>query len=135
MAASRTINGRHVAQAVISVALAVILVAVTTLVRAGLSPFLGALSPFMLYVAAVLVAGLARGALCGVVVMIAGGAVAMRLFLMSGGATLPGAWISLILFWMVSGLVLATANELRVQLSVAMQRLTAVLEQRGRARS
>jgi K+-sensing histidine kinase KdpD len=135
MAASRTITGNPLRQTLISVALAAVLVTLTTLFRAVLSPHLGVLSPFMLYVAAVLAAGLMRGALCGLLVMIAGGAVAMRLFLVNDGATVPGAWMSLFLFWAVSGLVLATANELRVQLTVAMRRLSAVLQQDGRARS
>ena len=111
----------------ISVLTAAALVAGATLVRAALAPQLGALSPFMLYVAAVLVAGLARGPLCGVLVMLAGGACGLRFFLAAEGVGLTGSVTALMLFWGVSALVLATANELRVHIHETMRRLAAAL--------
>ena len=62
---------RKVLQAGISILVAAILVGIVTGIRIALNPYLGALSPFMLYVAAVLVAGLVRGPLCGALVMLA----------------------------------------------------------------
>lgn len=117
----------------ISLALAIVLVGVTTLMRAALTPALGALSPFMLYVAAVLVAGLVRGPLCGAMVMLGGGLVGFRLFLSHDGVTEPGSQLALMIFWGVSAPVLVTASELRVQLRTAMDRLTAALQRHGPA--
>ena len=117
----------------ISVVVAAVLVGATTMLRASLTPHLGALSPFMLYVAAVLVAGLARGPLCGALVMLGGGLVGFQLFLNHGGVHQPGAELALMIFWGVSAPVLVTANELRVQLGVAMARLTAALRRHGPA--
>ena len=75
----------------VSVLIAAALVGATTAVRLALTPYLGALSPFMLYVAAVLVAGLVRGPLCGALVMLGGGFVGLRLFLSPHGVAAPGA--------------------------------------------
>ena len=111
----------------VSVVFAAGLVAATTAARAAMTPYLGDLSPFMLYVAAVLVAGLVRGPLCGGLVMLGGGMVGLRLFLSPHGAAAPGAVLALMLFWGVSALVLVTANQLRVQLGVAMARLSEAL--------
>jgi K+-sensing histidine kinase KdpD len=119
-------------QAFISLVVAAALVAVATLARVALEPQLGALSPFMLYVAAVLAAGLIRGPLCGAMVMLAGGILGLRLFLMPHNAAPQGAIIALMIFWGVSAPVLVTANELRVQLREAMARLTAALQRSGR---
>ena len=119
-------------QLLISAAVAAGLVAATTVLRAALTPQLGALSPFMLYVAAVLVAGLLRGPFCGALVMLAGGLLGFRLFLNQGGVHTPGAELALMIFWGVSAPVLVVANELRVQLKVAMGRLTAALQRHGR---
>lgn len=116
----------------VSLLVAVALVALATGARAALSPQLGMCSPFMLYVAAVLVAALVRGPGCGVLVMLGGGALGLRLFASPQGQAAPGAMLSLILFWGVAALVLVTANELRVQLGAAMRRLSAALERNGR---
>ncbi len=132
MAASPRPSGNRALQALISLAVAAVLVGAATLVRLVLNGALGALSPFMLYVAAVLAAGLARGPFCGVLVMAAGGAIGWRLFLSPGGVIHPGAAPALLTFWAVSSLVLVTANELRVQLKVAMDRLASALERSGR---
>ena len=118
----------------ICVIVAAILVAIATGVRIALAPHLGTLSPFMLYVAAVLVAGLVRGPFCGVLVMLAGGALGLWLFLSPEGVLERGAILALLLFWVVSAPVLATASELRVQLSDAMARLTAALDRKGQNR-
>lgn len=118
-------------QAAISIAVAAILLGVTTLARVALTPQLGALSPFMLYVAAVLVAGLIRGPFCGGLVLLGGGIIGFRLFLSPHGVTQHGAVIALMIFWGVSAPVLVTANELRVQLGRAMARLSAALDRRG----
>ena len=119
-------------QTLVSVAVAAALVGITTFARAALSPQLGALSPFMLYVAAVLAAGLIRGPFCGALVMLAGGALGVRLFLMPHHAAAQGSMIALMIFWGVSAPVLVTANELRVQLRTAMARLSAALQRSGR---
>jgi K+-sensing histidine kinase KdpD len=119
-------------QALISVVVAATLLAATTLARAALTPQLGALSPFMLYVAAVLVAGLIRGPFCGALVLLGGGAIGFRLFLAPHGVAQQGAVIALMIFWGVSAPVLVTANELRVQLGRAMARLSAALDRSGR---
>jgi K+-sensing histidine kinase KdpD len=123
----RTPLARRLLAGLVSVALAAVLVAVTTLLRAALTPTLGVLSPFMLYVGAVLVAGLIRGPLCGALVMLGGGFVGFRLFLSPTGVAPPGAVVALMLFWGVSAPVLVTANELRVQLRSAMGRLSEAL--------
>lgn len=81
---------------------------------------------------AVLLAGLVRGPLCGAMVLLVGGAIGFRLFAVPDGVFRTGAVISLIIFWVVSAPVLATANELRVQLDDAMARLSAALERRGK---
>ena len=124
--------GRAVVGALISVAIAAVLVGAATLARAALTPQLGALSPFMLYVAAVLIAGLVRGPFCGALVLLAGGLVGFRLFLAPDGVPQRGAMIALMIFWGVSAPVLVTANELRVQLGRAMARLSAALDRNGR---
>ncbi len=117
-------------QALISILVATFLVAAATAARAALGPKLGALSPFMLYVAAVLVAGLVRGPVCGALVMLGGGAAGFTLFL--DGAAREGSVVALMIFWGVSAPVLVTANELRVQLGRAMARLSEALERRNR---
>jgi len=111
----------------VSALIAAALVAAATLVRAALSPQLGVLSPFMLYVAAVLVAGLARGPVCGLMVMAAAGFCGVRFFLAGEGAGFAGWITALMIFWGVSALVLATANELRVHIHDTMHRLAAAL--------
>jgi K+-sensing histidine kinase KdpD len=121
-------SANRAVQVLISVAVAALLVALATGLRAALAPYLGVLSPFMIYVAAVLLAGLIRGALCGALAMLAGGLVGYQLFLANGAAPPPGAVISLMLFWGVSAPVLVTANELRVQLGTAMRRLSEALK-------
>jgi len=133
MAGSSSPPGGFALQAAITVAVAAVLVGATTLLRAALTPQLGALSPFMLYVAAVLVAGLVRGPFCGALVMLASGLLGFRLFLSHHGVTEPGSVVALMIFWGVSAPVLVTANELRVQLKVAMQRLSAALQRNGPA--
>jgi K+-sensing histidine kinase KdpD len=125
--------GRRVAGLLLTVAVAAVLVGAATLVRAALTPHLGALSPFMLYVAAVLAAGLLRGPLCGALVMLGGGLVGFRLFLSHDGVITPGSELALMIFWGVSAPVLVTANELRVQLKSAMDRLSAALGRHGPA--
>lgn len=117
-------------QALLSAVVAAVLVALATLGRAALTPMLGGASPFMLYVAAVLAAGLIRGPLCGGLVMLAGGAVGLRLFLSPHGVATDGSIPALMLFWGVSAPVLVTANELRVQLGRAMAKLSAALQRR-----
>lgn len=134
MAGPRNRPGEILLQALINLAVAAVLVAAATGVRAALTPMLGALSPFMLYVGAVLVAGLMRGAFCGGLVMLGGGIVGTRLFLSHDGVVEPGAMIAVMVFWGVSAPVLVTANELRVQLGGAMARLSAALDRKtGRA--
>jgi K+-sensing histidine kinase KdpD len=132
MAKSMTPRRNLVLQTLLSVLVAALLVAVATAARAALEPQLGALSPFMLYVAAVLAAGLIRGPLCGALVMLAGGMLGLRLFLMPHHVESEGSMIALMIFWGVSAPVLVTANELRVQLKVAMARLSAALQRSGR---
>ena len=53
---------------------------------------------------------------------------------MTALATDPGAILALMLVWGVATPVLATASELRVQLSDAMARLTAALDRKGQNR-
>jgi len=112
---------------IISLGVAAALVGVATLARAALTPVLGPLSPFMLYVPAVLLAGLIRGPFCGAVVMFAAGVVGLQLFLFPNGAAATPSVVALMIFWGVSAPVLVTANELRVQLGAAMARLSAAL--------
>ena len=119
-------------QALLSLAVAVALVAAATAARVALAPQLGPLSPFMLYVAAVLAAGLIRGPLCGAMVMLAGGVLGVRLFLMPHHAEAQGSMVALMIFWGVSAPVLVVGNELRVQLGEAMARLSAALQRSGR---
>lgn len=126
--------GRRIVQGAICVVVAAVLLAVTTAARMALTPYLGSLSPFMLYVAAVLVAGLVRGPFCGLLVMLGGGALGMLLFLSPGGTPQSASVLALMLFWGVSAPVLATASELRVQLGDAMARLTAALDRKGQNR-
>jgi K+-sensing histidine kinase KdpD len=130
MAAGLTRKGNAVLGALITLAVAAALAAAATAARAALTPVLGALSPFMLYIAAVLAAGLIRGPLCGGLVMLAGGVLGFRLFLSANGVAAHGSVAALMIFWAVSTPVLITANELRVQLREAMARLSAALERR-----
>lgn len=125
--------GRNpVLEIIISLVVAAVLTGAATAARMALSPQLGALSPFMLYVAAVLVAGLVRGPLCGALVMLAGGVLGLRLFLMPHNTALDGSMVALMIFWGVSAPVLVTANELRVQLRTAMARLSEALQRSNR---
>ena len=133
MAKVATPRGMVILRGLISLGVAAALVGVATLARAALTPVLGPLSPFMLYVAAVLIAGLIRGPFCGAVVMAAGGVIGWRLFLAPNGAGATPSMVALMIFWGVSAPVLVTANELRVQLKVAMARLSAALRRNGRA--
>lgn len=113
-----------------AVALAVLLLGVTTGAQVALAHRVGGLSPFMLYVAAVLGAGLIHGPLCGTMVLLGGGLLGLTVVLPPNQ---PGSIPALLIFWMVAGGVLVTANELRVQLSVAMARLSAALERSDRS--
>lgn len=121
--------------AFISVFVAAVLLAVATAARAALTPQLGALSPFMLYVGAVLLAGLVRGAFCGALVMLGGGVLGLTLFLDHASVAQQGSIIALMIFWGVSAPVLVTANELRNQLRVSMARLSAALGRSDRGRT
>jgi K+-sensing histidine kinase KdpD len=132
MAKSPTRRRNSLLQVLTSIAVAGALVAAATAARAALEPQLGALSPFMLYVAAVLAAGLIRGPFCGAMVMLAGGVLGVRLFLMPHHTAPQGSIIALMIFWGVSAPVLVTANELRLQLDETMARLTAALQRSGR---
>lgn len=133
--ASRNPPGKIAIQALISILVAVVLVGAATLARAALGPKLGALSPFMLYVAAVLVAGLVRGPVCGALVMLGGGIAGFMLFLDPAVASRDGSVVALMIFWGVTAPVLVTANELRVQLGRAMARLSAALDRSDRIAS
>lgn len=126
--ATRVPPARIFLRALISIVVAVVLLGAATYVRAALGPRLGALSPFMLYVAAVLVAGLVRGPFCGALVMLGGGALGFTLFLNATAAPRDGSVVALMIFWGVTAPVLVTANELRVQLGGAMARLAAALD-------
>jgi K+-sensing histidine kinase KdpD len=119
-------------QLLITVVVAALLVAAATGLRAALAPHLGVLSPFMIYIAAVLAAGLIRGPLCGAIVMLGGGLIGYSLFLSPTGHAPTGSVLSLMLFWAVAAPVLVTANELRVQLRTAMNRLTEALRRGDR---
>ena len=134
MVDAETGRGRRALGLVMSVVIAAALLAVTTAVRMWLSPYLGGLSPFMLYVAAVLVAGLISGPLCGTLVMLAGGFLGFQLFLSPDGVAEKGSILALMMFWGVSAPVLATASELRTQLRDAMARLTAAIDRKGQDR-
>lgn len=129
--ATRKRPGQILVQALISILVAAVLVALATLARAALGPKLGGFSPFMLYVAAVLIAALVRGPFCGALVMLGGGLIGYSLFLTANGVALPGSVVALMIFWGVSAPVLVTGNELRVQLSRAMARLTAAIDRHG----
>ncbi|MBW8815449.1 MAG: DUF4118 domain-containing protein [Caulobacterales bacterium] len=133
--ATRSSSRSHaLLQAAISIVVAAALLGLATAGRLALGRHLGDVSaPFMLYVAAVLAAGLLRGPLCGAVVLLGGGIIGLRMFLSPHGTPVPGAMVSLMMFWGVSAMVLVTANELRVQLGAAMARLSAALERRKAA--
>jgi len=133
--AARNPPGRILLNALISIVVAAALVGLATLARAALGPKLGALSPYMLYVAAVLVAGLIRGPFCGALVMLGGGILGFILFLSPGGVAQEGSVVALMIFWGVTAPVLVTANELRVQLGRAMARLSAALDRSNRIAS
>lgn len=127
-------RGRRVLDTVIAIAVAAGLLAITTTLRMALTPYLGGLSPFMLYVAAVLLAGLISGPFSGALVMLIGGFLGFQLFLSPDGVSREGSILSLMLFWGVSAPVLATASELRSQLRDAMTRLTAAIDRKGQDR-
>jgi len=127
-------RGRRVLDTVIAIAVAAGLLAITTALRMALTPYLGGLSPFMLYVAAVLLAGLISGPFSGALVMLIGGFLGFQLFLSPDGVSREGSILSLMLFWGVSAPVLATASELRSQLRDAMTRLTAAIDRKGQDR-
>jgi hypothetical protein len=100
--ATRKRPGQIAVQALISIVLAALLVGLATLARAALGPKLGGFSPFMLYVAAVLIAGLVRGPLCGALVMLGGGVLGFTLFLSTNGVAPPGSVVALMIFWGVA---------------------------------
>lgn len=133
--ATRKSPGQIALQALITIVVAALLVGLATLARAALGPKLGGHSPFMLYVAAVLIAGLVRGPLCGALVMLVGGVLGYSLFLVVDGVASPGSMVALMIFWGVSAPVLVTANELRVQLTRAMSRLSAALDRNSKIAS
>jgi K+-sensing histidine kinase KdpD len=118
------------ASLLICLVVAAALVAAFTLARAVLNPVLGSQSPFMLYIAAVLIAGFARGALCGFSVMLGAGAAGLLLFSGWDGrlASAAGPLISMMLFWMVSALALMMANELRRHANAAFERMRGRVE-------
>ncbi len=116
-------------QAGVTLLVAAGLLAATTSLRAVLTPELGAQSPFMLYVAAVVLAGVLRGAFCGALVMLGGGASGLFLFLEPGGVSEPGL-IALVVFWLVSSVVLAVANELRLGVKATFDRVQAIARRR-----
>lgn len=126
--------GWRLLQFAITLIVAGLLLAVTTWARMALIPYLGGLSPFMLYVAAVLVAGLVRGPLCGGLVMLGGGLLGYELFLSPDGVAQKGSMLALMMFWGVAAPVLATASELRSQLRDAMARLSAAIDRKGHNR-
>jgi hypothetical protein len=64
--------------------------------------------------------------------MLGGGLIGYSLFLSPTGQAPPGSVLSLMLFWAVAAPVLVTANELRVQLRTAMNRLTEALRRGDR---
>ena len=113
------------------VLLAAIFGSVFTAARVILDPVLGNSSPYVLYIAAVLIAGFARGAFCGVLVMLVGGLTGLMMF--SGWdwnlTRLSAPLVSLAIFWMVSGLVLLMANELRLHANAAFERAKPRTEQ------
>ena len=101
---------------------------------AAASTSAGAYFSFMLYIAAVLVAGLVRGPLCGGLVMLGGGLLGYELFLSPDGVAQKGSMLALMMFWGVATPVLATASELRSQLRDAMTRLSAAIDRKGNNR-
>ena len=109
----------------ICLAVALPLILAFTVARAVLTPVLGTQSPYMLYVAAVLIAGFARGGFCGFLVMLGGGLAGFVLF--SGWdrslATMGGPVAALVCFWAVAALALMMANELRRHANVTFERL------------
>ena len=127
-------RGRWVLQGVIAILIAAVLLTMTTAMRLALAPYLGGLSPFMLYIAAVLVAGLVSGSFCGALVMLVGGFLGYQLFLTADGVAQQGSILALMLFWGVAAPVLATASELRNQLRDAMARLSAAIDRKGQDR-
>lgn len=127
-------RGRRVLDGVIAITVAAVLLVITTGLRMALTPYLGGLSPFMLYVAAVLLAGLISGPSSGALVMLIGGFLGFQLFLSPDGVPQRGSILALMLFWGVSAPVLATASELRSQLRDAMTRLTAAIDRKGQDR-
>ena len=127
-------RGRRVLDALIAFAIAAVLLVITTALQMALTPYLGGLSPFMLYVAAVLLAGLISGPFSGALVMLIGGFLGFQLFLSPDGVPQRGSILALMLFWGVSTPVLATASELRSQLRDAMTRLTAAIDRKGQDR-
>lgn len=120
--------------AVTSILVAAVLLGITTSIRMALTPYLGGLSPFMLYVGAVLAAGLLSGPFSGLLVMLGGGILGFHLFLSPDGVAERGSILALMLFWGVSAPVLATASELRSQLRDAMERLSAAIDRKGQDR-
>lgn len=109
----------------ICLAVALPLIFAFTVARTILAPVLEGQSPYMLYVAAVLIAGFARGGFCGFLVMFGGGLTGLMLF--AGWdwslATLGGPLASLLCFWAVAALALMMANELRRHANVTFNRL------------
>jgi K+-sensing histidine kinase KdpD len=120
----------------VSLLLAALIVTAFSILRAGLTPELDENSPYMLYVAAVLVAGFARGGFCGLLVLIGGGLAGFYLFAdpQNTWAKTPGALASLGLFWLVGGLVLLAARELRNQVNDTFTRFRQRLDAEGETR-
>jgi len=127
-------RNRRALQIAMAILVAAALLGITTGIRMALTPYLGDSSPFMLYVAAVLVAGLVSGPLCGLLVMLAGGILGFQLFPSPDGIAERGAILALGMFWAVSAPVLATASELRAQVREAMDRLSAAIDRADRDR-
>jgi K+-sensing histidine kinase KdpD len=123
--------GQRVVDVAVCLLVAALLVGAATYVRSLLTPELGRLSPFMLYVAAVVLAGLLRGALCGLFVMLGGGLCGLFLFLSPGASPSTSAYVALAVFWAVSALVLLVSNELRLGLKATMDKVRALATRRG----
>jgi hypothetical protein len=117
-------------KALFCVALALALLVVFTLARAILNPILGSQSPYMLYIAAVLIAGFARGGFCGFLVMLGGGIAGLMLFAGWNGhlGAIGAPAASLACFWAVSALALMMANELRRHANLTFERMRRQVE-------
>jgi hypothetical protein len=117
---------RRAREIVVSMIVAAGLVGCATGVRGLLSPLLGDHAPFMLYIGATLLAGFLRGPLCGAMVIAAGGALGISLFLSPQNGLSPGMLAETGIFLVVAGLVLLVSNELRLGLKATMDRVRAL---------